>query len=190
VVEGNQVDPVAPGVIRFEVTESALTLTAFCPFPDYGYHIMGAHHGDFHPDGVHIYVGSAEGHTFVINKDTMTVVAEIATGAGNGHTHFVPERNIAIAINHDDTFVTVIDTQAHSFVKDIGVTIPAEPGRKAQGHTTGVSPDQRFFYGTASDAGIFFEIDLDELEVSRAVFLGGYPLMGGFIWNGKVVDNM
>ncbi len=45
---------------------------------------MGAHHGDLHPDGVHIYVGSAEGHTFVVNKDTMTVVAEIETGPATG----------------------------------------------------------------------------------------------------------
>ena len=158
--------------------------------PDYGYAGMGAHHGDLHPDGVHIYVGSAEGHTFVINRHTMEVVAVIETGAGNGHTHFVPDRNIAVAINHDDTFVTVIDTETHTFVKNIQVTFPAEVGRKAQGHTTGLSPDQRYFYGAASDAGVFFEIDLEALQLSRTLYVGGYPLMGGYFWDGKVADGM
>jgi hypothetical protein len=195
VVEGKQFKPrqAPPGVIRFEVTDDKLTLTAGCnlpPDPVYGYECMGAHHGDLHPDGLHIYLGSAEGHTFVINRNTMAVAAEIETGAGNGHTHFVPERNIAIAINHDDTFVTVIDTRTHTFVKNIWVTFAAKPGRKAQGHTTGVSPDQRYFYGVASDMGVFFEIDLDDLELSRTLFLDGYPLMGGFIWDGKVADDM
>jgi YVTN family beta-propeller protein len=190
VVEGNQVEPVPPALIRFEVSGDELTLTGQRDLPDYGYASMGAHHGDLHPDGVHIYVGSAEGHTFVIDRNTMEVVAVIETGAGNGHTRFVPDQNLAIAINHDDTFVTVIDTVTHTFVKNIGVTFPPEAGRKAQGHTTGVSPDQRYFYGAASDAGVFFEIDLDALELSRTLYLGGYPLMGGFLWDGKVADGM
>jgi DNA-binding beta-propeller fold protein YncE len=189
-VEGNQVEPVPPAIIRFEVTEDELTMTGQCNLPDYGYANMGAHHGDLHPDGVHIYAGSAEGHTFVVDRNTMDVVKVIDTGAGNGHTHFIPDRSLAVAINHDDTFVSVIDTETHSLLKNIEVTFLPGVGRKAQGHTTGVSPDQRYFYGAASDSGVFFEIDLDTLQLSRTLFVGGYPLMGSFFWDGKVADGM
>ena len=150
--------------------------------------VMGAHHADFHPDGIHIYVGSTEGHTFVINKDTMRVVTMINTGAGSGHTTFAPMRNLAFVTNHNDTYMTVIDTTNHTWLKNIEVAESASPDYKSQSHTSGVSMDMKHFYSAASHDGVFFEIDMDTLEVSRRLYLGGNVLMGSFIWDGDGVN--
>jgi hypothetical protein len=52
---------------------------------------MGSHHADFHPNGVDIYIGSYEGHVFVVSKDSMEIEKMIETGRGSGHTTFVPK---------------------------------------------------------------------------------------------------
>ena len=204
VVEGNQGQNISPSILRFKIRRGKMVVTGEAVLRDYDYDLlkdakMGSHHADFHPDGVHIYVGSAEGHVFVVNKNSMDIVTMIKTGKGSGHVTFAPMHNLAFVTNHNDTFMTVIDTTTHTFLKDIVVASSADPGYKSQSHTSGISPDMRYFYSAASHDGVFFEIDMevdiDDMEVSDTLQLGTGPndipniLMGSFIWNG-VGDGM
>ena len=147
---------------------------------------MGSHHADFHPDGQHIYVGSTEGQLFVLDSKSESVneqvIATIETGFGTGHTRFVPSRELAIVTNHNDTFVTLINTKNHKKIGIIEVSGPQQnAGEILQSHTSYVSPDNNFYYAFASDNGIFFEINLQNLTVSRILETGGVPVQGSFI---------
>ena len=193
VAEGNRDKGLSPAILRFEVRGKRLVRTGSVILADYDPQlldpaVMGAHHADFHPDGVHIYIGSAEGHLFVINKDTMTVEAMVDTGPGSGHTTFAPMHDLAIVTNHNATYMTVIDTTTHQWLKNIEVADSASPDYKSQAHTSGVSLDMKYFYSAASHDGVFFRIDLDTLEVSDRLYLGGNVLMGSFVWNGDGVN--
>ena len=143
--------------------------------------VMSSHHADFHPDGQHIYVGSSEGHLFVIDRVNKVVVSTIKTGLGTGHTRFVPARNLAIVTNHHDTFVTVINTKTHRKIKNIVVSGPKINGEILQSHTNFVSPDSKFYYAFASDNGTFFELNLKKLKLSRTLYTGGVPVQGSFL---------
>jgi DNA-binding beta-propeller fold protein YncE len=151
---------------------------------------MGSHHADFHPDGEHIYIGSAEGHVFVVDSNSMQVVAMIETGKGSGHTAFAPLHDLAFVTNHNARVMTVIDTENHSWLTEIGVASSASPDYKSQSHTSAVSPDQKYFYSAASHDGVFFEIDVETLQISRRLNLETETLddvnilMGSFIWDG------
>ena len=203
VVEGNQGELVSPSILRFKILRGELVVTAEAVLSDYDSElnpaVMGSHHATFHPDGVHIYIGSAEGHVFVVHKNSMKIVTMIDTGKGSGHVTFAPMHNLAFVTNHNDTFMTVIDTTTHTFLKNIEVTEPIPPEDmykyKTQSHTSGVSPDMRYFYSAASHDGVFFEIDMEvdieDMEVSNRLQIGTIPddipniLMGSFIWNGE-----
>jgi hypothetical protein len=192
VIEGNQSEQVSPGIIRFSIERNKLKQTARVNLFDYApnsleLNTMGSHHADFHPDGIHIYIGSAEGHVFVINKDTMTIEAMIETGQGSGHTTFLAMRDQAIVTNHNATYMTLIDTVNHQVIKNIEVASSASPNYKSQSHTSGVSLDMKYFYSAASYDGTFFRINLDTWEIDR-LFVGGNILMGSFIWNGEGVN--
>jgi len=192
VVEGNQTEEVSPGVIRFEIRRNSLHQTAQVNLHEYDplnldITKMGSHHADFHPDGMSIYIGSAEGHVFVIDKDTMQVEAMVEAGAGAGHTTFLPMRNQAIITNHNARFMSVINTDTHELVTTVVVAESASPDYKSQAHTSGVSLDMKYFYTAASHDGNFIRIDLDTWDVSKT-YLGGNVLMGSFIWNGEGVN--
>jgi len=192
VIEGNQAEQVSPGVIRFSIQRNSLKQTAqvdlhgFDP-ENLDISTMGSHHADFHPDGQSIYIGSAEGHVFVIDKTTMEVIAMVDAGAGAGHTTFLPMRDQAIITNHNSTYMTVIDTVNHQFVRNIEVAEDASSDYKSQAHTSGVSLDMKYFYSAASHDGDFFRIDLDSWEVTK-LEIGGNLLMGSFVWNGEGVN--
>lgn len=192
VIEGNQDEQVSPGIIRFSIAHNSLQQTAQVNLHDYDpenldISTMGSHHADFHPDGQSIYIGSAEGHVFVIDKASMEIVAMVDAGAGAGHTTFLAMRDQAIITNHNSTYMTVIDTVNHQFVRNIEVAEDASPDYKSQAHTSGVSLDMKYFYSTASHDGDFFRIDLDTWEVSKT-HIGGNLLMGSFVWNGDGVN--
>ena len=85
VIEGNQDEKVSPGILRFSIKHNSLEKTAqvdlhgFDP-ENLDITTMGSHHATFHPDGVNIYIGSAEGHVFVVNKNTMKIETMVDTG--------------------------------------------------------------------------------------------------------------
>jgi len=192
VIEGNRDKQISPGIIRFNIKQNSLVQTAQVNLHEYDpenldISTMGSHHADFHPDGVYIYVGSAEGHVFVINKSTMKIEAMVDSKSGSGHTTFLPTRNLAIITNHNSKYMTVIDTVNHQFVKNIEVATTESPDYKSQAHTSGVSLDEKYFYSTASADGDFFRIDLDSWEINK-LHIGGNLLMGSFVWNGDGVN--
>ena len=183
IAEGNTVTT-APTLIKYELTATALNQLSSVALSGAGAALadMGSHHADMHPDGVHIYVGSNEGNMYVVDTSTMSIINTIPTGAGTGHTTFVPDRGIAIVTNHKDTFVTVIDIANHTFIKNVTVSGPQiHANTILQSHSTFVHPNMDDFYAFATDNGIFYELDLEKLEVSRTVETGGTPLQGSFI---------
>lgn len=186
--EGSPTDGIPPAILKLRLTASdQLRFERQINLPiEPG---MGSHHADFHPNGQHIYMGSAEGHLYVIDRFLMDQetpdldeIISIETGLGTGHTRFIPARNLAIVTNHHATFVTAVNTITHTKIKDITVSGEKQNGEILQSHTNYVSPDNKFYYAFASDNGIFFEINLKSLKkTSRIVDTGGVPVQGTFI---------
>jgi DNA-binding beta-propeller fold protein YncE len=190
VEEGNRSELISPAILRFKLRGTKLLQTARVELNSidpsvYDAADMGAHHASFRPDGKFIYVGSAEGHLFVINRYTMEVVKAIDVGLGAGHTTFLSNRKLAIITNHNDTFVSVIDTRNHRLLRNVEVATNRSPDYKSQAHTSGVSLDMQYFYSTASHDGVFYRIDLDTWVVDKTLPVDGNLLMGSFIWNGE-----
>jgi len=182
--EGSAKRGIHPSIIKIHLTkDDRLMFTGQVNMDRFDAAVMSSHHADFHPDGVHIYAGSTEGHVFIINRLNMEIKKVIKTGIGSGHTRFVPARNLAIVTNHHDTFLTVIDSHKHRKIKDVEVhdkNIESQ-GQIKQSHTNYVSPDSMYYYAFASDNGIFFELNLQNLMVSRTLKTGGAPVQGSFI---------
>ena len=180
--EGSAKEAIHPGILKLHLhKDDRLTLESQVAFDGFDPALMSSHHADFHPDGTHIYAGSAEGHLFVVDSVDMVVETVIESGLGTGHTRFVPAKDLAIVTNHHDTFVTVVDIKNHRKIKDVTVSGPKTQGQILQSHTNFVSPDSMYYYAFASDNGIFFEFDLKNLEVSRTLKTGGAPVQGSFI---------
>lgn len=180
--EGSANAGIHPGILKLRLHKNdRLTLDDQVSFDRFDAAIMSSHHADFHPDGKHIYVGSTEGHLFVIDSSKMTIKKVIKTGKGSGHTRFVPEKNLAIVTNHNDTFLTVINSKKHRKIKNVTVSGPQTQGQILQSHTNFVSPDSMYYYAFASDNGVFFELNLQNLKVERTLYTGGAPVQGSFI---------
>lgn len=195
VLEGSPANGIRPGLLRFEITGKNLNQTGLVYLtnplgntPDPW--LMGGHHASFHPDGDLIYMGSNEGNLYVINRNSMAVITVTPAGKGAGHTTFAVEQNMALITNHNDTFVSVIDTNTHQNIANIPVSGPAPGGRKTQGHTVNVSPDGNYFYGSASHDGNIFEINLNQLSLTRTLPIpSSYLLQGTFQW-GERADSI
>ncbi|MDX2448673.1 MAG: hypothetical protein QNK29_15895 [Desulfobacterales bacterium] len=189
VEEGNRDKAISPAILRFKLKGNRLVETGRVALNSidpsiYDASTMGAHHAAFRPDGKYIYVGSAEGNLFVIHSKSMKVKKVIEVGLGAGHATFVPKGNQAIITNHNDTFVSVIDTDNHEWVRNVEVASSASPDYKSQAHTSGVSLDEQYFYSAASHDGIFYRIDLHTWVVEQALSVDANMLMGSFIWDG------
>jgi YVTN family beta-propeller protein len=149
--------------------------------------VMGLHHGDFHPFKPYIYVGSNDGTLFIVDYSNLELklVKTISVGKGAGHTVMIPEKKLAIVINHKDRFVSIIDLDTDSKIKDIRVSyLPEDSVGKdmIQAHPKYfVSPDNKYFYAFLTQEGIMYRIDLDRLEVVDTVWVGGQPAQGSFI---------
>ena len=145
---------------------------------------MGLHHGDFHPFQKLIYVGFREGNIFVVNYETMSVESIIPAGKSIGHVKMIKSKKLAIGINHSDVFITIIDLETNTKIKDVVVsslndlvgqtTIQAHPKYF-------VSKDGNHFYSFVTAEGIFYELDLNTLEISRKLEVGGQPAQGSFV---------
>ena len=191
--EGSPDNDIAPSILKYALKKNKLNLLGEASLAESGDPIieeMGSHHADVHPDGRHMYVGSTEGHTYVIDMKEMEVVKTVETGAGAGHTTFVPQRNLAVVTNHKDTFVTIIDTTTHTKITDVKVSEGEYSNVILQSHSSFVHPDMNFFYAFATADGIFYELDLRTLEVSRTVKSGGTPLQGVFMCQGAECENL
>jgi len=191
--EGSPDADIAPSILKYALKNNKLTLLGEVSLAETGDPIiadMGSHHADVHPDGEHMYVGSTEGNVYVINMKKMEVVKTVKAGLGAGHTTFVPERNLAVVTNHKDTFITIIDTTTHTKKVNVEVSGPSINGEILQSHSSFVHPNMDFFYAFATDNGVFYELDLETLEVSRIVETGGTPLQGVFMCQGAECENL
>lgn len=136
----------------------------------------GLHHPGIHPNGDIIYAPTSNGQVNIINRDTFEIVDTLKAGKGAGHVVFIPERNLALIINHNDTFMTAIDITTHKKIKDFEVGIDNPNVQNyLQAHTGRVSADKNYFYNFATDSGTFFRVNLDRLEVDKTIFTGGTP---------------
>jgi len=180
--EGSASRGIHPGILKLRLhKDDRLTLDDSVFFDRFDAADMSSHHADFHPDGEHIYAGSTEGHLFIVNRLSMSIETVIETGLGTGHTRFVPAKHLAIVTNHHDTFLTVINSKKHRKITDVTVSGPKIQGQILQSHTNFLSPDSMYYYAFASDNGIFFEFNLQSLEVERTLYTGGAPVQGSFI---------
>lgn len=181
VAEGSPNNGVAPKILELKVKGNKIKLKRSVDLTGDNVYLMGAHHADLHPDGVHIYVGSTEGHIFVINRHSLQIVKVIETGLGSGHTKFIPSKNLAVITNHKATFVSLIDTSTHSKITDIEVSPPQSNGQILQSHSSFVDSASENFYAFATDSGTFYELNLDNYTISRTVYTGGTPTQGMFL---------
>ena len=178
-----------PSIIEFKLTPNkGLKKKRELPLKAKGYTAaqMGLHHGDFHPTEKLIYVGSTEGTLFVVDYRKMKVVKTIQAGKGAGHTVMIPQRNLAVVINHKDTFVTIVNTETNTKIgnievskldKDIYVgntTIQAHPKYH-------VSEDGKYFYSFLTEEGALYKLDLDAFKVTERLNVGGKPAQGSFV---------
>jgi len=185
--DGLGADGINPSVIeiRIPALKSQIKLTGRAELTGDA-SVMGAHHFGMHPDGRHIYIGSKEGNTFIIDRKNMSIVNIVKSGLGSGHTTFDAVNNIAIETNHTDTFMTLIDTNNHTKLGDIGgVASAPTDGYKSQSHTSSFDPTMSgMFYTAASQDGNLIEIDALSGNVTRTLSLDtdGYIIQGTYNW--------
>ncbi len=178
VTEGAPQERISPKLLEVKLEGDHLSIKRTVSFGCKNVEDMGSHHGTFHPDGKHVYMGSREGKMHVIDIVNMKLEKSIITGKGSGHTTFIPQRNLAIVTNHHDTFITIVDTTTNTKIKDLNVSGASINGTILQSHTSFTDLNGDFFYAFATDNGIFYEVDLDTLEVSRTLYTGGTPKQG------------
>ncbi len=145
---------------------------------------MWLHHGDFHPTEPLMYVGSGDGTMFVVDYEKMEIAKTIQAGKGAGHTVMIPQKDLAVVINHKDVFVTMVDTKTNKKIADITVsdhdewvgteTIQAHPKYH-------VSKDGKYFYAFLTKEGVMYEMDLDTWRITRTIETGGQPAQGSFV---------
>ena len=145
---------------------------------------MWLHHGDFHPSQSVMYVGSGDGTMFVVNYATMTIEKTIQAGKGAGHTVMVPQKNLAIIINHKDVFATIVNLANNTKVADVRVSNHDEwvGSKTIQAHPKyHVSANGKYFYAFLTEEGKMYKMDLDSLSVVGTVETGGKPAQGAFV---------
>ena len=197
VAEGSAVDNIAPAILKLKLQNNTLRIVGTASFDEEATHkahqegkhhldsetqaeVTGGHHATLHPNGKYIYVGSSAGEMIIINTHSMLVKRKIKTGEGSGHTTFVPQRNLAIVTNHGADFITIIDTKKIHKIKDLRVSGASINDVIMQSHTSFADAKGDFFYAFASNNGVFYEVDLDTLEVTRTLDTGGTPVQGCF----------
>ena len=181
--EGSQERMIAPSLIKYKLEGNNLVKLDQLFISKTNIAHLGGHHIDLAPNGKVIYFGSTEGNMYVIKIDNekLELMKTIPVGKGAGHTTFIKERHMAIITNHKDTFLSIIDTNTHTLIKNVTVSGPQKNNAILQSHTSFVHPNGKYFYSFATDNGIFYELDLDTLKVTRTLETGGTPLQGVFV---------
>jgi DNA-binding beta-propeller fold protein YncE len=179
VTEGSHQDGIAPSIIEIKLNLNKIAIEREVSIGFDANVEKGTHHAAFHPTLPYIYLPSKEGKLYVIDTVGMKLITTIETGKGSGHVCFVPKRNLAMVTNHHDTYVTIIDTNTHTKVKNIKVSGESINDTILQSHTQYLDEAQDHIYAFASDNGIFYELDLETLEISRTLDTGGTPKQGG-----------
>ncbi len=176
-----------PSIIEFElVPNKGLVWRREVQLKENGVDVndMWLHHGDFHPTQKLIYVGSGDGTLFIVNYDTMKIEKTLQAGKGAGHTVMVPQKDLAVVINHKDVFVTMVDTRTNTKIDDIRVSDHDEwvGDKTIQAHPKyHVSENGKYFYAFLTEEGKMYKMDLDKLKVKETLDIGGKPAQGSFV---------
>ncbi len=198
VAEGSPADNIPPAILELKLANDQLTISRSVSFDHAATQAAhddpnfdpatetdaatGGHHATLHPNGRDIYVGSKIGEMLIVDTQTMQIVHAIPTGEGSGHTTFVPQRNLAIVTNHNAPFISIINTTTGHKIKDLTISGPSINNVIMQSHTSFTDANGDFFYAFASNNGIFYEVDLSTLSVSRTLDTGGTPVQGCFTY--------
>jgi hypothetical protein len=75
-------------------------------------------------------------------------------------------------------------------INDVTVSGTSINAEILQSHSSFVHPNMDYFYAFATDNGVFYELDLETLTVSRTVKTGGTPLQGVFMCQGEECENL
>ena len=182
---------VYPSVLKLEFTPTTgLSIVDELPIKDgdTSANIMGVHHLNFLKNQKYIYVGSDEGGLFVVNyqEEKMSIEKIIKAGKGAGHTTEMEHGgNIAIVINHKDSFITLINTNDNSKIADIKVSnIDASLIGKVQTQSHPqyhFSKDGKYFYLFLTEEGELVKVDLVNKRVEQRLSIGGKLAMGTFL---------
>lgn len=176
---------VFPSVLKLHFTpESGLLIEDQLVLDDDPVEDMGLHHGDFHPFEKLIYVGSRQGKVYVIDYENMILQSTIEAGKGVGHVKMIKKKHLAVAINHSDVFLTIIDLDNNEKVADVVVSESTEMVGQTtlQAHPKWyVNDDGSKFYSFATYDGVMYELDLNTYEITRTLDIGGQPAQGSFM---------
>ncbi|MDQ7074240.1 MAG: hypothetical protein Q9O24_03620 [Gammaproteobacteria bacterium] len=198
ITEGSALDNIPPSVLELDFSNEMLSINRSVSFdhaatldehnnPNFDTahtapEITGGHHATFHPSGRYLYVGSKAGEVLVVDVTKMHIIKQIPAGSGSGHTTFIPQKGLGIVTNHGAQFVTIIDTTTHTKIKDLMVSGVSQNSVIMQSHTSFTDAAGDFFYAFASNNGVFYEVNLTTLEVSRTLTTGGTPVQGCFTY--------
>lgn len=178
-------DNVFPAILELYFTpENGLLINNQLELNDAPVENMGLHHGDFHPFEKLVYVGSRHGTLYVIDYDNMTLQGTIEAGIGVGHVKMIKKKHLAVAINHKDVFLTIIDLDNNQKITDVVVSQSNDLVGEAtlQAHPKWyINEDGSKFYSFATADGVFYELDLNTYEITRTLDVGGKPSQGSFI---------
>ena len=181
---------VYPSVLKLEFLEGqGLSITENLEIKKEGLSadVMGVHHLNFLKDQKTIYVGSDEGNLFIVDYTTspMTIVKTVKAGMGAGHTDEMKHNNIAVVINHKDSFITLMNTLTNEKIADIEVSKLAKDelgSVQTQSHPKyHFSKDGRYFYMFLTQEGAFVKVDLTAKKVVDYLAIGGKLAMGSFV---------
>ena len=181
------------GVLKFIVVGEELEVVDYQPTgaavhhldvtPDGEYILQGSTEGGIGK----LYVLNAGADAY----SPMSIARVIDAGKGAGHVFSSDKRKLAIVTNHADKFLTVIDTDwnndgnidapgtwttTEAWIPrgatfddpgNIGRDSTRADGQKIQAHTasaSGIDPQEQYYYGSAAADGIFYRVDLENLD--------------------------
>lgn len=216
------------GVLKFKVVGEALEVVDYEPTGSAVHHLDVTRDGEYVLQGTTTEGGEGKLYVLNAGADAgalMSQAAVIDAGKGAGHVLSYNKRKVAVVTNHADKFLTVIDTDVdddgniddpstwtttEAWIPrgatsgdpgNIGRDSTRASGQKIQAHTasaSGMDPQEQYYYGSAAADGIFYRIDLDNLDKyaypnnafpaedmldAEAVLGDSYLIQGDYNWN-------
>ena len=181
------------GVLKFIVVGEELEVVDYQPTGAAVHHLDVTPDGEYILQGTteggigKLYVLNAGADAY----SPMSIARVIDAGKGAGHVFSSDKRKLAIVTNHADKFLTVIDTDwnndgnidapgtwttTEAWIPrgatfddpgNIGRDSTRADGQKIQAHTasaSGIDPQEQYYYGSAAADGIFYRVDLENLD--------------------------
>ena len=180
--EGNPGSRINPSVLKFQIKDSSIHVDAhsYLPIPPIHETETGGHHLTYDSKRGRVYVGTNEGRMFTLCGTNLRLLNVADTGPGCGHVTICEE--LAVATNHTDVSMTVIDLNSGRITGSIDVSKPAQPTKRTQGHTSKWFKDSGRLVTTAAQDGLVLEIDPGSRKITRCLEVdGAYLIQGCFV---------